>query len=54
MEVSLLEPFALLLLLGASGLIISALVEGDWPTSYRRPRRSPPQSQDPEIRRKAA
>jgi len=55
MEVSLLEPFALLLLLGGSGFIVSALAEGDWPAARRRTRRSqPPHSKRPEVGKKAA
>jgi len=54
MEVSLLEPFALLLLLGGSGLIVSALAEGDWPAVRRRARRSPRHSKRPEVGKKAA
>jgi hypothetical protein len=54
MEVSLLEPFALLLLLGASGFIVSALAEADWPASPRRPRRIPPRAERPEVDRKVA
>jgi hypothetical protein len=54
MEVSLLEPFALLLLLGGSGFIVSALAEGDWPAARRRTRRTQPQSKRAEVGKKAA